>query len=106
MPLGGEKLPSNDPGPVEVGVTQAGWRGPRADRWESGLHQRPQGHYIQILAMFLSLRPQCSSTPAKATDTKNKVLPKQGCSPVRATDTVDMVTTTTERAGQPRRRLK
>ena len=70
------------------GVTQTGWIGPRADRWESGLHDGPHGHYMQILATFLSLKPKRSSTLAKATDTRTEVLPKQGCSPLRATDTV------------------
>lgn len=43
---------------------------------------------MQILATFVSLKPKCSSTLAKATDTRTEVLPKQGCSPLRATDTV------------------
>lgn len=71
-PRGPEATPTSCPGeknsppmiwpPRWGGVTWTGWVGPRADRWESRLHDRPHGRYLQILATFLSLKPRCSST--------------------------------------------
>ena len=100
------KTPLQWSGPQDGGVTWTGWMGPRTDRWESRLHDRPHRCYLQILATFLSLKPKCSSTHLQKPDTRTEVLLKQGCSPSELQTPWDMVTTTTERPGQPHWRLK
>lgn len=70
------------------------------------MHDRPHRRYLQILATFLSLRPKCSFTHLQKPDTRTEVLLKQGRSPSELQTPWDMVTTTTERPGQPHWRLK